>query len=142
MLWRSCSGKPPAICSRQRRSVAATATLPADTFALSRPCTLWRRSQGCGVEPCLQPGGALQPARRGPLLGQVNRSWGAAAGARRAFPAAWPAPHRPTRLASWLSPLGCSMNVRGKEDMADVLDVVEWAAEQLPGPDKQVAVVG
>lgn len=23
-----------------------------------------------------------------------------------------------------------------------VLDVVEWAAEQLPGPDKQVAVIG
>ncbi|KAL4854510.1 hypothetical protein ACK3TF_004687 [Chlorella vulgaris] len=35
-----------------------------------------------------------------------------------------------------------SVNVRGKEDMADVLDVVEWAAEQLPGSDKQVAVIG
>lgn len=32
--------------------------------------------------------------------------------------------------------------MRGREDMADVLDVVEFAAAQLPGPDKRVAVVG
>jgi hypothetical protein len=34
------------------------------------------------------------------------------------------------------------MNVRGREDMVDVLDVVEWAAEQLPPADRQVAVIG
>ena len=36
----------------------------------------------------------------------------------------------------------CRKNLRGKEDMGDVLDVVEFAAAQLPGPDKQVAVIG
>lgn len=32
--------------------------------------------------------------------------------------------------------------MRGREDMADVLDVVEFAAAQLPGPEKRVAVIG
>lgn len=30
----------------------------------------------------------------------------------------------------------------GGDDMRDVLDVVEWAAARLPGPEKHVAVIG
>jgi hypothetical protein len=102
--------------------------------------------QGRFSQPRIQPGGALQPARCGPLLRQV-RGVSAAAPASSAVCCLWCTCrlHVGTvTLAPCLNAphVTCSVNVRGKEDMADVLDVVEWAAEQLPGSDKQVAVIG